>query len=301
MFVHKRTRLKQTIAIDSLITLFYFEFGKNYVFAGERHNFWEILYVDKGEVEVLADTTRHLLKQGTIIFHKPNEFHSFYAFKGKAPNLVVLTFDCQSEAMKHFENKVISLGDEERNLLAQIVKEGTEAFQFPFAYPLLNNRRTDGLIGSEQLIKLYLEMLLIRLLRKDSIEETPSSLSSAAREKDNDLLTKSVIQYMEEHLDRNLTLAEISESLHIAKTRLKDMFKKNTGYSIMEYFGRIKIEKAKLLIREESCNITEIAGMLGFSSVHYFSKAYKKATGMSPTEYARSVKARMSKTPPKPE
>ncbi|WP_028549673.1 AraC family transcriptional regulator [Paenibacillus sp. UNC451MF] len=290
---YKRTNLNQTIVIQNLITMYYFEFGKNYVFSGERHDFWEFLYVDKGEVEVLTDNERHLLGQGTIIFHKPNEFHSFYAHKEKAPNLIVVTFDCQSEAMKYFENRVISLGDIERNLLAQIVKEGTESFYFPFSYPLFNSRRSDALIGSEQMIKLYLETLLIHLLRKNNFNEMKPVLSSTSREKENHNLTSQVIQFLEKHLDRNLTLEEVSESLHIAKTRLKEIFKKGTGYSIMGYFARMKIEKAKQLIREESCSITEIAQELGFSSVHYFSKAYKKATGMSPTEYSRTVRARM--------
>lgn len=290
---YKRTSLNQTIVIQNLITMYYFEFGKHYVFSGERHDFWEFLYVDKGEVEVLADSERHLLEQGTIIFHKPNEFHSFYAHKEKAPNLIVVTFDCQSEAMKYFENRVIALGDAERNLLAQIIKEGSEAFDFPFTYPLFMNRRNDALIGSEQLIKLYLETLLIQLLRKSRIEEPKPILSSASREKDNRSLTKQVIQLLEDHIDRNLTLEEISEALHTGKTRLKEIFKKETGYSIMGYFARLKIEKAKQLIREESCSITEIAQWLGFSSVHHFSKAYKKATGMSPTEYSRTVRARM--------
>ncbi|MFE5318851.1 helix-turn-helix domain-containing protein [Paenibacillus sp. NPDC056579] len=290
---YKRTSLNETIVIRNLITMYYFEFGKHYVFSGERHDFWEILYVDKGEVEVLTDTERHILKQGTIIFHKPNEFHSFYAHKEKAPNLIVLTFDCDSEAMKHFENRVMALGDSERNLLAQIVKEGTEAFYFPFSYPLFANRRSDARIGSEQLIKLYLETLLIQLLRKNDDELTKPALSSSSREKENHSITQRVIQLLEEHIDGNLTLEDISESLHIAKTRLKEIFKNGTGYSIMEYFARLKIEKAKELIREESCSMTEIAARLGFSSVHYFSKAYKKATGMSPTEYSRTVRARM--------
>ncbi|MCS7460612.1 AraC family transcriptional regulator [Paenibacillus doosanensis] len=290
---YKRTNLNQTIAIESLITMYYFEFGKNYVFSGERHDFWEIVYVDKGEVEVLADSRRHILGQGTIIFHKPNEFHSFYAHKDTAPNLIVVTFDCRSEAMKYFEDRVISLGDTERNLLAQIVKEGAEAFYFPFRYPLFSIRRDDALIGSEQLIKLYLETLLIRLLRRNRPESAKPVLSSASREKDNQNLTVRIIQFLEEHADGNPTLEEISASLHIAKTRLKDIFKKETGYSIKEYFAKLKIEKAKQLIRGESSSMTEIARQLGFSSVHYFSKAYKKATGMSPTEYSRTVRARM--------
>ena len=276
--------------INKVITMHYFEFGKDYFFNGEKHDFWEFLYVDRGEVEVHADESL-LLKQGSIIFHKPNEFHSFYATKGKAPNLIVMTFDCHSKAMQFFEHKLLYLEDEERNLLAQIVREGQQAFQFPFGHPLV--RKPDAPVGSEQLIQSYLEILLLRLLRKSVPTEADTSLSTVAKEKSVHDLTNKVIGYMEEHIDAHLTLDEISQVFCVGKTQLKDLFKKHTGHAIMEYFAKLKIDQAKILIREETYNFTEISVKLGFSSVHYFSKAFKKATLMSPSEYARTVKSRM--------
>lgn len=58
----------------------------------------------------------------------------------------------------------------------------------------------------------------------------------------------------------------------------------------MEYFGAMKIEAAQRMIREGACNFTEIAALLGYSSIHYFSRHFKKVTGMTPSEYASSVK-----------
>ncbi|WP_231884819.1 helix-turn-helix domain-containing protein [Paenibacillus elgii] len=287
---YQRTRLKQTIVIDNIITMYYFEFAKNYVFPGEQHDFWELVYVDKGEVEVTAGTTQHRLRQGMVVFHEPDEFHSFYACEGTAPNIIVLTFDCRSEAMKRFARQIVHLEDTERNLLAEIVKEGKHAFEFPFRYPL--KRRQDVPAGSEQLIQLYLQTFLIRLLRRLGHAETSKPLSFTAREKDNEALARRVIGYLEDHVEGNVSLGEISEALHVAKTRLKEQFKRQTGLSIMSYYNQLKIGRAKSLIREKTYNFSEIAAMLGFSGPHYFSKAFKKSAGMSPSEYARSVQAR---------
>lgn len=288
---YQRTHLKMSLVIHKVITMHYFEFGKDYSFNGEKHDFWEFLYVDRGEVEVHADENIYLLKQGSIIFHKPNEFHSFYATKGKAPNLIVMTFDCHSKSMQFFEQKVFYLEDEERNLLAQIVREGQQAFQFPFGHPLV--RRLDAPVGSEQMMQSYLEILLLRLLRKTAPTEADTSLSTVAKEKSVHDLTSKVISYMAEHIDTHLTLNEISQVFCVGKTQLKDLFKKHTSYTLMEYFAKLKIDQAKIMIREETYNFTEISRQLGFSSVHYFSKAFKKATLMSPSEYARTVKSRM--------
>ncbi|UKS27064.1 AraC family transcriptional regulator [Paenibacillus sp. HWE-109] len=286
----ERVYLNLTIEIRSIITMYYFEFGKDYVFSGESHDFWEMVYVDKGEVEVIADTTSHTLKTGSLIFHKPNEFHSFTATHGRAPNVIVITFDCYSKAMEQFENKVFQLQDEERNRLAQIIEEGANTFIFPFKYPL--TRKQNAEIGSEQLLKNYLEMFLILLLRKETHQESDQSLSFLPKEKDEAQLVTAIIHFLEERLDSQISLTEISDKFHVAKTKLKDLFAKHTGKSIKEYFMRLKIDKAKVSIREDVHNFTEIAQRLGFSSVHYFSKAFKRVSGMSPSEYARSVKAR---------
>ncbi|REE87418.1 AraC-like DNA-binding protein [Paenibacillus taihuensis] len=291
---YQRTRLEQTIVIDQMITMFYFEFGQNYVFSGESHNFWEFLYVDRGEIEVLADEQRHLLTQGMMIFHKPNEYHRFGAVGGKAPNVIVMTFECASEAIGHFRDLVIQLEDEERNLLADIVKEGMNAFEFPFRHPL--KRREDAKLGSEQLIKCYLEMFLLRLLRKQTMHARKSALSSAAKERSNDELARHIAKYLEDHLDTELSLDEVSRAFMIGKTRLKELFKRATGHTVMGYAANARVERAKLMIRERTDNITEIAEKLGFSSIHYFSKAFKKQTNMTPTEYARTVKARLAST-----
>lgn len=286
-----RTLLKRSLIIQKVITMHYFEFGKDYSFNGEKHDFWEFLYVDRGEVEVHADENRYLLKQGSIIFHKPNEFHSFYATKGKAPNLIVMTFDCHSKAMQFFKHKVLHLDDDERNMLAQIVREGQQAFEFPFGHPLV--RRPDAPIGSEQMMQSYLEILLLRLLRKAATKEAEPMLSTIAKEKSVHDLTNKVQAYMAENINAHLTLDEMSHKFCVGKTQLKELFKKHTGHTLMEYFAKLKINQAKIMIREETYNFTEISRQLGFSSVHYFSKAFKKATLMSPSEYARTVKSRM--------
>ena len=59
----------------------------------------------------------------------------------------------------------------------------------------------------------------------------------------------------------------------------------------MEYFFRLKVEAAKEMIRMSQLNFTQISERLGYSSIHYFSRQFKKTTGMTPSEYASSIKA----------
>jgi quercetin dioxygenase-like cupin family protein len=126
-----KTILKEEFQVDGIITVHYFEFACDYVFKGEAHNFWELVYVDKGELEIMADDKGFKLKQGEMIFHKPNEFHNLWANGKIAPKIIVISFDCKSKAMKFFENKIVLTGDAVKNLLTQIIKESLEAFSTP--------------------------------------------------------------------------------------------------------------------------------------------------------------------------
>lgn len=67
---------EKEIVIDSIITIHYFEYMRDFVFRGESHDFWEFLYVDRGTVLVTAGESDFQLTTGNIIFHKPKEFHA---------------------------------------------------------------------------------------------------------------------------------------------------------------------------------------------------------------------------------
>ena len=65
-----KTQLKNVINISKIVTVHYYEFDKNFVFDGETHDFWEMVYIDKGRVQVKRDEEELVLSQGEIIFHK---------------------------------------------------------------------------------------------------------------------------------------------------------------------------------------------------------------------------------------
>lgn len=290
-----KTTLSEEIVIRKIVTVHYFEYAKNYVFEGEQHDFWEFLYVDKGEIEVMADAQGYKLTQGEIIFHKPNEFHNVWANGKVAPNLIVVAFECRSEAMTFFENKLLSIGDYEKNLLAHIIREAKKAFSSPFNDPLLTRleRNPTRPFGCEQLIKINLELLLISLFRKDTSIQSKNRISSAVKERSDEDMVKKIIAYLRDRLHENIRFEDVRQFSNLSRTNLKVLFKDKTGMSVMEFFRNIKVEEAKKMIREEHYNFTEISKKLGYDSIHYFSRQFKKITGMSPSEYASSVKVKI--------
>lgn len=284
-------QLRRPIRIERIITVHYFEYGPDYTFVGESHDFWELVYVDKGEIIAQAGEAEHLLQKGQMLFHEPGEFHTLKAAGGRAPNVVVVTFECEGAAMDFFRGRLLSAGDTERALMARIVEQAAEAFATPLDDPLSQTmeRRTDQPFGAEQLIALALESLLLELIRKGGAPAAARPSSLLRENSRNDLLER-VCRYLEENLEKRLTLSDICRDNLVGRSYLQKVFREKTGGGAMEYFGRLKVRRAKELIREGQHNFTEIAALLGYNSIHYFSRHFKKVTGMTPSEYASSVK-----------
>ena len=157
--------LKDEITVRKIYTIHYFEYMKNFEFPGETHDFWELQCVDKGEIKVLD----HVLKAVQVIFHKPNEFHNLAATGTCAPNVVVVSFACTSPAMKFFEGRILEVSEYERGLLGQMISEARRCIDSPLDDPYLKKmeKKKDAPFGSEQLIRLYLELLLHSMIRRN--------------------------------------------------------------------------------------------------------------------------------------
>ena len=112
----------------------------------------------------------------------------------------------------------------------------------------------------------------------------------AARSREDAGALEQVMDYLSARLDRQLTLEEICQDNLVGRSQLQKLFHTRTGGGVMEYFIGLKMQAARRMIREGRLNFTQIAARLGFQSLHYFSRRFRQATGMSPSEYERSVK-----------
>lgn len=282
-------KLKCDINVSKLYTVHYFEFSKDYVFKGEKHDFWELVYVDKGEVNVTAGSRSLTLGQGEIIFHKPNEWHNIRSNGVVAPNIAIVTFECNSEPMKFFENKILKAGQLQKKIISKIIYEYTNAFSTPLDNPLTNRltRKQKCPIGAEQLLRQYICEFLISYLRNP----LPKSVHSQTNVNQSNETVSLILNYMQNNISGRITISHISKYSGSNKTAIEKMFKESFGMGVIEYFIHMKTDAAKRFIRENNYNITQISEILGYSNVHYFSRQFKRITGMSPTEYSASIQA----------
>ncbi|MBW4840893.1 MAG: helix-turn-helix transcriptional regulator [Paenibacillaceae bacterium] len=94
---------------------------------------------------------------------------------------------------------------------------------------------------------------------------------------------------MREHLTERLTLAELSDLVQLSTYYLTRVFKQATGYTVIEYFNKLKMDKAKELILDSDKKIKDVALELGFADEFYFSRIFKRTEGISPSEFYSKI------------
>ena len=146
-------------------------------------------------------------------------------------------------------------------------------------------------VGSEHMMKLRLEELLLLLLR-DHTAPTLKQPNLRLQDSYDDELVGEMVRYMHEHVGETVTIKDLCQRFSYGKTYLCARFSAATGKSINRYFTELKITAAKQIIREKNASgelFSYISEMLGFSSPSYFYTTFKRITGMTPTEYSKSV------------
>lgn len=278
------------INVKRIANIQYFELTSHYSTKSDSHNFCELLYVDRGNLTVNAKNFDGILSLNQLIIHRPGEFHALTTSDTIAPNIIVIGFECDSEALAPFSHQPITLTSEQSNALARVLTEGMSIYKPPFDIPNQTNmsKRDVYPFGADQMIKIGLESLLISLVR--SYNTTLSQEKTKTYATDG---VRAVHNYITENFKSKLSLDNLCFLFGFNKTTLCQVFKLEYGTTIFSYINKLKIKEAKALLRTNKMSITEISENLGYESIHYFCRTFKKHTGMSPTEYIKMIKAKL--------
>ena len=285
-YMHKISHL---IDVQKIVTIHYQALEKNYLFPEESHDFWEINYADKENVFIGIEGEKIELKQGEMLFIKPNQPH-FVESGNKEPNLFIISFSCRAESINFFGDKPYFVPEKYRYLLQNIMAEAENTFDLPDFDPHLNalKLKANPNLGGEQMIKNSLECLLIYMLR---LAQKHSSTQEffVSKIANSSELQDEIVRILTSKIYGKFSLADLSNELHYGTTRLCTFFREKTGKTIYQTYLKLKIDEAKKLIRKKK-NFLEIADLLCFDSISTFAFVFKKHVGMTPSEYRESIK-----------
>lgn len=292
MKLRKETSIHNAFTVDSIITVYYLDWEKAMQKSQNGHdvsyNFWQLLYVDRGEYTCSIEKELHTLSAGQMILAEPNKVRTSVSCKNAM--VAIISFRCISDGMNSIKNKAITLSDDDRKLLSRILTAGVDIFKIVSDNPQYDGQEPrDGTADYElQMIKNSLELLFINLYEpyRKEIKARPTAQNQINYYEQK---FRTIENYMLKNLHRSITVDEICEATGFSSSTIKRIFSSRAKCGALHYFIKLKIKEAKRLIKETDMSMTEISEKLGFSSIHYFSRIFKNITGVSPSQYAKSV------------
>ena len=287
-----RRLIEKPIALQAVNTLLYFEFNDKFKDKPESHPAWEMIYADRGTCTVVADGKSIPLSQGELYFHKPHEEHYLQIPDGEYPNILICSFECEGEAMRHFEDRRLRASLTVKQHISAIIHEATQTFDLSERNLVIQGilfKGEDRLWGGEQSIFLRLELMLLELLRENFFSTAQKS-RFLSKELAADPLCCRVIEFLEEHLYERADINALCKAVGFSRSYVSKRFCAVCGIPLSRYFNRMKIEEAKRLIRETKLSFFEISERLALCNSHYFSNLFVQFVGMTPTQYKQSCK-----------
>ena len=283
---------KIDLSITRLANIHYFEFTTNYHTHNDSHKFCELVYIDKGNIEVASDHYTGSLYQTEMILHGANQNHSIICNEQTAPNIIIIGFECDAPILEELTYAPLPLTDELQKMLAEIIKEARAVYLPPYNIPNQKNmkKRRTFTLGSDQLIKDYLEIFLIKCLRLKAAHRA----SSQKVFRRNKAQIYEIKEYLDENFQQKITIEELCFLFNTNKTSLSVAFQQAFNQTIIAYLNNLRVEYTKSMLREGNYTLTQIADSMNMSSVHYLTTLFKRIANMTPTEYLRTIRETLS-------
>lgn len=273
MNVYKGCETEKNIVIRSLYSAFETDFDDGYKSVGETHDFWELVYVKKGRVGVIADNRIYTIEKNMMILHAPMEFHRIWNEEGNSPSVVIISF--AADWKNPPKNNIFMMDDGET--VRSVVHRINESFEMDGRAVV---RLKTGCEYEEQIALMRLEELLLSLCKNELPHNAEESVIHNSKYAE-------IVRVLEENKNRNLSLDDIAEICNMSVSNLKKIFQKYAGMGIKHYYNELKARQAVTYL-DDGLSVKETAAKLGFADQNYFSYFFKHIMGASPTEYIKS-------------
>lgn len=257
--------------VEEILATYYQVRKGGYTYPGEIHPYYEMVYIDHGSMQMNVDGQDYCLSKYDLMVYYPEQFHSHYTDLDQNCSYLTVIFRMDDALDESLKNRVFHTRKDIYQVLCRFMK----AIQ------------TDDYLNQELSI-LYFKEVLILLHQFDYKEEIDAGVNPMQLHYENTLLNE-IIVYINNNIYSAFTVEDLCTKFSVSRSSLQNLFRTNLHISPKQYISNLKLNQAKLLIQEHSRTISEISDMLGFTSIHYFSRKFKTQYGMSPTDYSKSI------------
>lgn len=250
------------------------KYGEDWHSVPHTHNYLELFYIIGGKGQFQIEDQLHSVDAGNLIIINPNVSHTEVSLNAQPLEYIVMGIegielaageetDGRYNILDCFES--VEVSSCLRNVLSEMEQKNA---------------------GYKDVCQAYMEILLIHLMRSIDLASTTSPLPINANRQ-----CASVKRYIDGNFKEPLTLEHLAKEAHMNKFYLSHTFKKEYGISPINYMISKRIEESKYLLAETDLSLSQIAQLLGFSSLSYFSQVFHRTQSVSPKEFRKNVKS----------
>lgn len=266
---YQRHRIRPTVRVNELIAYFYNVRGSNYFFPGETDAHWEFTFVDSGKLSTSVEGQTYEMTSNQMMVYAPNQFHDQKTFDEATSYLTVIVDLTISEKDRTIiTNRIFDLDRDSKQVLDSFLRTNEEITTIDYDKMML-----------------AIEKIVINLISQET-RPMQKAANTPMQQKFEDELINEILLYINENIYSPLNVEDLCEHFAISRSSLQSLFRNYVYIAPKEYISNMKLEKSKVLIKESKYTISEISSILGFSSIHYFSRRFKQRFDMNPTDYA---------------
>lgn len=258
--------IQSHIRVKEILACFYQHRKPNYLFSSSSHSYYEFTYVDAGKLYTVVDDKEYILHSSQCMVYYPNQKHRQYTNASSGCSCLTILFEMDIDTPDSLKNKII--------FASQPLRIEMKRF--------INEIQLNTWLHQEMAL-----ILLQRILIQALWEQRSSKKESRELVTDDEL--EPILLYIENHMDKDISVEELCRIFSVSRSSLQSMFRNDLNLTPKQYIADVNMKRAKLLLQEHRYTISEIAYQLGYHSLYYFSRKFKAYFGISPSEYTKSL------------
>ncbi len=279
------TIISNAFSIQSMVAMYFFppsaKFSSD---LGVSYDFWQLVYIDGGDYNCIVDGTPKVISHNQVLLCSPGAMRQTQNLTG---NIGFVSFRCSPEKLSSISNEIINLSSSQQKMLSKIFSDGLDVFELIHEDGKIGQRSREGVSEFKlHRLKNQLELFLIDLCENHTFHNAESNNSADNQLNYFEQQLENIENFLKENLGNNITIDDVIAHSNLSLSTIKRLYRRFDLGGVMHHYTVLKIKEAKRLIRFSDMNMTEISRSLGFSSLHYFSRTFKKIAGASPREYA---------------
>lgn len=249
------------------------QYGGDWHSVPHTHNHVELFYIVGGKGQFLIEDQLYPVSTNHLVIINPNVTHTEVSLNAQPLEYIVLGIDGIELAIQENSNGRFCILDQFGSVeISSCLRNILREMELKYT-------------GYEDVCQAYMEILIIRLMRSTGLSVPAGSQAVTGNRQ-----CAAVRRYIDLHFKEPLSLDQLAAEAHMNKYYLSHAFKREYGVSPINYMITRRLEESKYLLAETDLSLSQIAQLLGFSSLSYFSQVFRRTQSVSPMEYRQNTK-----------